>query len=203
MPRLYDISVSLVTENGDKLPEYGTQKFPGHNIAMASSYVPSITNISFAIKIEALVNDPNSQKYPDSKWDILSVSVYIDKNEVYNDDVRHRDAAIMLGHGRDHSSTATVDGRYAQRADGTAVVQKWIFFENGIESCFASLCNIDPKMEHKSGGAGNITVQVHQIRKIRQTPMWLPREYQDLSPADVDLDHVVGYVFNRSRSIEL
>jgi hypothetical protein len=189
MLRLYDIEVSLVTENGDHLPQYGTQKFRN----LASSYVPSITNIGFSIMIEAKIDEPATQKYPAAPWDVLSASIYIDKEEIDSDNVRHRDAAIMLG-ARDsvHSNTATIDGRLSRLPDGTPVLQKWMFFENGLEACFDSMCNM--KGNHKSGGAGNITVQVHQVKKVRSTEMvWHPAlDRQDGPPAGAALDHVIG-----------
>jgi hypothetical protein len=189
MLRLYDIEVSLVTENGDHLPLYGTQKFPARNLA--SSYVPSITNIGFSIMIEAKIDEPTTQKYPQAPWELLSVSIYIDKEEVDSDNVRHRDAAIMLGPGSTHANCAKIDGRLSRLPDGTPVLQKWMFFENGLESCFDSMCNVTS--DHKSGGAGNITVQVHQIRKVSRTTMSFPPvERQNGVSAGVDLDHVVG-----------
>ncbi|KAF8245380.1 hypothetical protein K440DRAFT_662840 [Wilcoxina mikolae CBS 423.85] len=150
--RLYDLDVQLMTQNHDPLPEYGFTRRNSRGIA--SVYVPSITNISFYIRIEARPQHLNLSKFD---WEQLSVAVYVDKED--EDNQSARDSAVMITRS---SNCTELRGRKAMLPDGTTVEQKWVFLEMGIESRFDALLSLGDGLKHKSGGAGKITVQVHR-----------------------------------------
>jgi hypothetical protein len=151
--KFYDLDIQLMTQNHEPLPEYGFSR--RYSRSMASSYVPSITNISFYIRIQARPQEWNLSK---NDWEQLSVSVYVDKDD--EDNYLVRDSAVLITRS---SNCAYLHGRKAMLHNGTIVEQKWMFMESGIESRFEALLSLGDTVKHKSGGAGKITVRVHRV----------------------------------------
>lgn len=162
--KLYDLDVQLMTESGQPLPEYGFVKTDSTSSAMV--YTPSIANTTFYIRAEANVHDPT---LPKSAWENLSISVYINKESTCHE---NRDAATLI---TKTANCAELRGKMAMLADGTAVEQKWMFVEMGIESrleSFLTLADGDGEQcsgsggerpKYESGGAGSIKIVFNQV----------------------------------------
>ncbi|KAF8539690.1 hypothetical protein BDD12DRAFT_881947 [Trichophaea hybrida] len=184
--RLYDLDVQLMTQNHVPLLEYGFIRRNSRGIA--SVYVPSITNISFYIRIEARPQQLNLSKFD---WEQLSVAVYVDKED--GDNQSAHDSAVMVTRS---SNCAELRGRKAMLPDGTTAEQKWAFLEMGIESRFDVLLSLGDELKHKSGGAGKITVQVHWVHTLKKCPKgirWpLLENTADIEEVNLELDHIIG-----------
>lgn len=149
--KLHDIEVELFTENGEQISEYGYTKENNQ----ASSFVPSITNLAFYIRIK-VIKEAEIGNFP---WEHLHVAVYADKGEGL-EDPHSRDSVFLLS--RTIVPSAIIRGRKALDQYGRLVEQKWMFVEKDLSEAFNSLT----VSGHNSGGAGKITLVFHPVQVL-------------------------------------
>lgn len=183
--QLHDICVQLLTENENPLPEYGFVKHSKSN--QASCHVPSVTGVSFYIRVEALAKDESLAKVP---WNKLSVGVYVDKNP--DEDVS-KDAGCLFS--RAGQTEYSFMGREYRREDGKNSLQKWRFVENGLESYFEAVLSLDTPKDSKTTSTGKITIMICQVEDISYScfPDFCPDKINEKkNMINPGLDHSIG-----------